>query len=265
MKKSLLFLFAIICSISLFAQPVITQNPQSNVVCIGACEDFTITAVGNSLTYHWQQLDLTGWNTVVSSSISSYTYCADSLLDSVLVRCVVEDNMGFTDTSNIAYLSTDSCLAPVANFEFQIFGDSVCFENTSLRAETVLWNFGNGGQPTDFSPCYDYMDFQIFTAKLYVFNDYGSDEIEKEIDLLGLEELSTRFELYPNPTSGQLYISSKSLIESIQVIGIQGNIVMDLNPNKAAVTMDLSSLNKGVYLVQMTVNGRLSHQKIILQ
>jgi hypothetical protein len=144
----------------------------------------------------------------------------------------------------------------VANFEFQIFGDSVCFENTSLRAETVLWNFGNGGQSSEFSPCYDYMDFQIFTAKLYVFNDYGSDEIEKEVDLLGLEEVSTRFEVYPNPTSRIVYFNE---VTDVALYDALGKIVRVERNTKS---MDIMGMEPGTYYIK---NAAGQTKKLIIQ
>lgn len=265
MKKHLLFIFASFFTISLFAQPVITQNPQDLTVCIGECEDVQITAVGNSLTYQWQSMDSMGWVNLGAAGNVNYTFCADTIIDSLVVRCIVEDDMGMMDTSGAATLRSDACLPPIADFEFEFWGDSVCFENTSQNATSVLWNFGNGGQSTEFSPCYDYMAYEAFKARLYVYNDYGSDMIEKDIDLTSVNEIEASFDVFPNPTNGVLNISSYSLVQSIQVVGLQGDIVFNLELNKANITLDLSELDKGVYIIQIVENDKAFHQKIVIQ
>lgn len=265
MKKHILFLLASFFTVNVFAQPVITQNPQDLTVCIGMCEDVEVTAVGNSLSYQWQMLDSTSWANLVAGTSANYTYCADTLIDSMIVRCVVEDDMGLTDTSSVAILRSDSCLPPIADFEFEFWGDSVCFENTSQHAESVLWNFGNGDQSTEFSPCYDYMAYEAFKVRLYVYNDFDVDVIEKDIDLTSINEIDANFDLFPNPTNGVLNVSSSSLLQSIQVFGLQGNIILDLEPNKTSLSFDLSYFERGVYIVKVVENDRAFHQKIILQ
>jgi hypothetical protein len=265
MKKNLLILFTIFFTAGLFAQPVITQNPQSMTLCFSICEPIQVTAVGNALTYHWQRMDSSGWVNLSSSADSSYLFCADTTVDTTMVRCVVEDDMGLMDTSSIAMIRTDSCLAPVADFEFLFWGDSVCFENKSKNATTVLWNFGNGGQSTEFSPCYDYMAYEAFKARLYVYNDYGVDVIEKDIDLTSIEELVMKLDIYPNPTSGQIFISSDEIIIGIQVFGLEGNMVGDFTMRQLSSEVDLSSLAKGIYLLQLQTEKTTIIKKIILQ
>lgn len=264
MKKLLLLTFTFISTL-LTAQPIITQNPSDVVLCNSVCDSISVVANGQNLTYNWQYLDSNMWVSFTSASTSKLEVCGDLSNDSVWVRCVVSDSNGMADTSSSATVITDSCLAPEANFTFTIYGDSVCFQNTSLRATTVLWNFGNGSQSTDMNPCYDYDDFQIFYVKLYAYNDYGVDEIEQEVDLLSLEELSKQWKIYPNPAKDFVYIESSSEVTQVEVVDLVGKRTVLPADKMVANRIDLSGFNTGVYFLLITVGNDVFFERMILE
>jgi hypothetical protein len=68
---------------------------------------------------------------------------------------------------------------------------------------------------------------------------------------------------YPNPTTGIITIS---LIEkaSVSVIDISGKQVMNRNLEMGDATMDMSSLTKGMYLIQVVGESYTKTEKIIL-
>ncbi len=76
------------------------------------------------------------------------------------------------------------------------------------------------------------------------------------------EEGKHRPKLYPNPTNGLLYLPLNSNINSVSILdskGVRQNIRIKDN------LIDISELPRGFYTVQFSVNGRLTHQKIIKQ
>lgn len=65
----------------------------------------------------------------------------------------------------------------------------------------------------------------------------------------------------PNPTNGLITIQSNETIETVNVIGLLGNVVKTYRNSN---TIDLSDLQSGSYFLSITgVNGTVSKQKII--
>ncbi len=76
--------------------------------------------------------------------------------------------------------------------------------------------------------------------------------------------LEDKLELYPNPTKNILYIKgvdTKSIEYS--VLDLSGRVVIDTN--KYANGISLESLTKGIYLVQVTLDGAKTIKRVVLE
>jgi len=71
------------------------------------------------------------------------------------------------------------------------------------------------------------------------------------------------FSMYPNPASNKLNISAKETIQRADIFNVIGKKVMSLNINKTSESIDISSLNSGIYLVKYDVNGTTGTAKFI--
>lgn len=73
--------------------------------------------------------------------------------------------------------------------------------------------------------------------------------------------------VYPNPTNGILNIETTNAIESIQILDINGKLVVsENNVNTNNITMNVGSLNNGVYLLRAKlVSGEVANSRIVLQ
>ncbi len=75
---------------------------------------------------------------------------------------------------------------------------------------------------------------------------------------------SNEFSLAPNPTNGQVTITSKNeIIDSLQVYDLLGKLVLDLKPVSRYVMIDLSLFKSGMYIVKTEINDLLSIKKLI--
>lgn len=77
-------------------------------------------------------------------------------------------------------------------------------------------------------------------------------------------ELGRSIMVYPNPTNDDLNIQASSVISTVEIVNVIGQTVLSkTNVNNKSTFVDLSSLNKGVYFIQMnTVEGMVT-KKII--
>lgn len=77
------------------------------------------------------------------------------------------------------------------------------------------------------------------------------------------KELSSTKRWYPNPTKGQLSMSSAS-VSSLEVFDTSGRLVLQSNSNTQS--FELSDLESGVYMISTTYSsGKSDLQKIIIQ
>lgn len=69
--------------------------------------------------------------------------------------------------------------------------------------------------------------------------------------------------MYPNPATNKLNLDSKNAIESIAVFNLLGQNVLAQNPNSKSVSLDVSDLQSGVYVVKATINGKESASRFV--
>lgn len=69
--------------------------------------------------------------------------------------------------------------------------------------------------------------------------------------------------MYPNPVKNTLTIEANACINKISIYNILGQEVLVSSPKTNATTLQTSSLQKGVYVVKMDIDGAISTSKII--
>jgi hypothetical protein len=74
---------------------------------------------------------------------------------------------------------------------------------------------------------------------------------------------ASRVKLYPNPATNVLNIESVMTIEKVSVYNLLGQEVISQTPNTELVTLDVASLQVGVYVVKTSINGNTSSTRFI--
>lgn len=81
---------------------------------------------------------------------------------------------------------------------------------------------------------------------------------------LGVSDFeSANIKMYPNPSRNELNIEAKNTIQKVRIYNILGQEVLSSSPNANSVKLQTSSLQKGVYVVKTTINGKVSTSKIV--
>ena len=74
---------------------------------------------------------------------------------------------------------------------------------------------------------------------------------------------TSNFVAYPNPVKDVLNLSYKSAISNVKVINLLGQEVVNAKANTNDVQVDMSALNAGVYIVNVTVDDTVHSIKVI--
>lgn len=267
MKQFLLTITGLFFVFGLIAQPVITQNPQHTTTCSDSCALFNISAVGTGLNFTWFTLDSA--QNALQIGVGDTLVLCDSIVQYQLAvfYCVVTDMNGDSAVSSQAQLTVDSCIAPEADFEFTWDWEmrEVCFINTSKRDETVLWIFGDGttNASNQDSICHTYDSLELFYVKLYAFNSYGEDVVEKSIDLLGIAPLSVKFNVFPNPADDRVYVQSTEHITHVRLLDLKGQQVKFQIIDSAQGEVSLTDLPAGIYVMAIEAGGKTLYRQVV--
>lgn len=103
-----------------------------------------------------------------------------------------------------------------------------------------------------------------------VFPGYGSLAPEDTNDFVGISDYSVptaNITVYPNPTSGQLTVSSNEPIRMISIYDLSGRLVETVNVNADTQTnLNVARLNSGVYFIKTQLeNQQTKTSKFIKQ
>jgi len=71
------------------------------------------------------------------------------------------------------------------------------------------------------------------------------------------------FNMYPNPVSNRLIIHAPNTIETINVINIIGQEIMRFTPNAQESILDISDLQSGLYIINVTTDGVTATKRIV--
>jgi len=96
-------------------------------------------------------------------------------------------------------------------------------------------------------------------------NDFEVDNIYASVDqVLGTkEEKLVDFNMYPNPAANSLAFNSSETIDKIYIHSMLGQKMLEVSPKNTSLATDISTLQSGVYLVTVEMQGKTSTTKLI--
>lgn len=103
--------------------------------------------------------------------------------------------------------------------------------------------------------------YYIFVYSQHDINDilFNLDE-----DVLAVKEKSIEsFKYYPNPIKNEINLSAKTTIDQVSIFNLLGQSVYSEKINNTKSSINLSSLQKGMYIMTVTAEGNTASYKII--
>lgn len=101
-----------------------------------------------------------------------------------------------------------------------------------------------------------------------VYSDVLAGKVQLVFDpsALGTAQFANfKFNVYPNPTSDQLNVSAAKNISKVELFNLLGQRVQSYTVNAAQKQLDISNLQNGVYLMEVTIDNAKQAYKIIKQ
>jgi hypothetical protein len=116
------------------------------------------------------------------------------------------------------------------------------------KTKTVIFFDAEDAASTDITD-------DVFMIDDIAFGEHSALSTQKG----GLVGLS----IYPNPVSNRVSISAAESIDRMRIYDLTGKLVKQASPHKAAFSVDVSGLSKGVYLVKLNAGDREATTKMI--
>ncbi len=161
-----------------------------------------------------------------------------------------------------------------------VYGDSIVnFGDSSRVGSSWAWDFGDGNSDTVKNPNHTYTQTGTFTVSFTVTNAFGCSEtltktivVLSNIGLKDSEKMNWLSDVYPNPSKGLFYLE---LTENaapwmndleVQVSDMTGRKIISLsNLKEFKTTIDLTTFESGVYLMQIYRKGELMSYKRLIK
>ncbi|MEQ8472608.1 MAG: carbohydrate-binding protein [Marinoscillum sp.] len=100
------------------------------------------------------------------------------------------------------------------------------------------------------------------TLKLNFTGSFNLNYWEAE-KLVTLSEFGPDILFYPNPVESQIHFNFEETPKKIQILALTGKLIDEIRQPEISETMDLSSLNAGIYLIRVTSDESIIVMKMI--
>ena len=233
---------------------------------------------GNNVTYEWIDLVELGTMSNVTSKNSGYGDFTSKVATASIGDNTIKFSAGFKSTSYTEYWHVWIDLNHNGTFDSDerlVYGSSsssgtlsatLTIPSTALLGTTrmrVTMKYNSAATACETFSYGEVEDYtvNIVSAGFNAFADNGSLAAEE----LG-HSLDQDLKVYPNPTNGDLNIefSSERTVEAV-IYDISGRVVFDEQFSGLVETLDISTLEKGVYTLTITEDRKQYTTRIVKQ
>jgi hypothetical protein len=88
---------------------------------------------------------------------------------------------------------------------------------------------------------------------------------EVTVVIVGIDELERTANIYPNPATNMVNISSDVELKTVRVVNYTGQVVYTENAYSNRLSINISNLAKGVYVLQLETASGWSSQKLVIE
>lgn len=227
------------------------------------------------------------WGTIVPNNLPSgvqaleeRTFAAGSVVDVVTDAdgwwCSGVNTANMTVGNAAPYLNSTFTLSSSASIPDTVWVNLSANFNatTNDTSATITWDFGDTtSTATGASVTHTYTNSGIYSVTCIVSNGGCTDTIwHNVVVMLGTSTpriIQLGYDVSPNPSSGMFNITAKSSIEKeIEVYDVLGNLAYSYTFSGTNTTIDLTTLEKGVYFIRITENvqgGKTATKRIVIQ
>ena len=137
-----------------------------------------------------------------------------------------------------------------------LFRDTAILTNNLYVDTNITFKFSDTGK--------HYFGFHMFSNGNQW--DFVMDDFHFEVvGSIGINESfrNTQVQLYPNPTQSSLSVLSENSIQKLKLYTLSGILMHEYEVNNKEFTLNLSSFNKGIYILLIEEENRVLSKRVI--
>lgn len=235
--------------------PLIVASTVSNVSCAGGSNGIvTLNVSGGTQPYAYSWSNETGTQNLFNLTAGAY-------------EVTVNDNNHCSFAASYTVTEPSSPLIVNGVVVDATTGTSADGEVTititgGVGPYTYLWS--NGAITRDLSG----VTAASYSVNITDANGCITTGIFMVGSVTGISELSQNgiaVSLYPNPSTDMATIEvSKFTISNMRIVNLNGEVVLESEPNQAKEQINTNTLSSGVYFVKLRVNGNVITKKLVV-
>jgi hypothetical protein len=155
----------------------------------------------------------------------------------------------------------------VADFNFQVSGNTVLFTNSSTHATDFVWDFGDGNSSVDSDPVHSFQTDGTFDVQLIASSECGTDTLflTVTVQYWGINEPLESVILRSMKDGTYMLENSDGFFGNIQLLDAQGRLLFEnLLSGQKSFILHAEMLGSGVYFVR-TPTGKFRILKTLSQ
>ena len=172
-----------------------------------------------------------------SVCVTVYTACGNSTYCSnVVIPCVTPPIASFSDTGTVTI-----------GFDYT---------GTAAGVDSVVWSYGDGSTDTGIFTFHTYATSDTYQVCVTAYTPCGSDSSCSEVVVIGLgvPVLSlANVQVFPNPTTDELYITGIQQQTSYRLLDVTGECMKQGVLVYGSNTLSMKTVAPGVYILEMTL------------
>ncbi|HMK06240.1 MAG TPA: T9SS type A sorting domain-containing protein, partial [Flavobacterium sp.] len=264
-------------AISCFASaynPTLNQ-PSWNITVAGftGTQDYIISAVGqvtlDGNTYTEFADPYTNQNyllreDIIQRSVYRRVNGTDELLYAFNIESGDEMTLenGMTYTATIDWVAVNGGMRKRISLFNMIAPTETWIEGVGSNKHPFLRNYQMPSDPYVYLTCSAQNNINVYNHNIANGQPVMSDcSMLKTTDFRIADQIS----IYPNPASSSVNITSAKIIQEISIISMLGKNMLSVKPNALTSKIEIGSLAKGVYLINITADNKTVTRKLIVQ
>lgn len=235
--------------------PLVVASTVSNVSCAGGSNGIvTLNVSGGTQPYDYAWSNETGTQNLFNLTAGAYAV-------------TVNDNnhcsfaASYTVTEPSSPLIVNGVVVD-ATTETSADGEVTITITGGVAPYTYLWS--NGATTRDLSG----VTAASYSVNITDANGCITTGIFMVGSVTGISELlqnGIAVSLYPNPSTDMAIIEvSKFIISNMKIVNLNGEVVLESEPNQAKEQINTNTLSSGVYFVKLRVNGNVITKKLVV-
>lgn len=153
----------------------------------------------------------------------------------------------------------------IANFSMFNFDPEIQLTNSSWRATSYSWNFGDGNSSTDVDPTHVYSANGTYTVQLIAYSECNSDTLEQQINIntaniITNEEAQLLLKQYAD---GDVIVSGMTVPSEVALYSQNGQLLEMKKSYSVSALFELSKYGNGVYLIRISSHNGVTDFKVV--